>query len=102
MSNATDLLPKITVRLAVWAAIAVALVPFIFLLTTSVKPTGDAQAVPPKWVFSPTFEHYLAVFGGQTASSQAFLPLLVNSAIVAVASTVLTIALGLPAAYALA
>ena len=101
MSHATNLATRIAVRLAVWLAIAVTLVPFVFMLTTSFKPDGLAQAIPPRWLFVPTFEHYVAVFGGQTASSQAFLPLMVNSVIVAVASTALTLALGLPAAYAL-
>lgn len=93
---------RVFARLALWLAIAVAMVPFVFMLTTSIKPEGAAQAVPPKWLFAPTFEHYAAVFGGQTAASQAFLPLLVHSVIVSVGSTVLTIALALPAAYALA
>ncbi|MGH3089284.1 MAG: carbohydrate ABC transporter permease [Rubrobacteraceae bacterium] len=89
-------------RLALWAAIAVAMVPFVFMFVTSIKPEGQAQSIPPKWLFVPTLENYVAVFGGQTASSQAFLPLLVNSAVVSVGSTVLTIVLALPAAYALA
>jgi ABC-type glycerol-3-phosphate transport system permease component len=101
MSHAANRASRIAVRLAVWLAIAVTLVPFVFMLTTSVKPEGLAQAIPPRWLFAPTFEHYAAVFGGQTASSQAFLPLMVNSVIVAVASTALTLALALPAAYAL-
>jgi multiple sugar transport system permease protein/sorbitol/mannitol transport system permease protein len=71
-------------------------------LLTSIKPAGDAQAIPPKWVFLPTLEHYAAVFGGETSSSQAFLPLLWHSAVVAVSATALTILVGLPAAYALA
>jgi ABC-type glycerol-3-phosphate transport system permease component len=93
---------KVAGRLVVWGSIAAALVPLIFMLITSIKPTGDTQTIPPKWVFVPTLEHYEAVFGGQTSSSQAFLPLLWHSAIVAVCSTALTILVGLPAAYALA
>src|ERR1700738_4096542 len=86
----------------VGGASVAALVPLIFMLITSIKPTGDTQTIPPKWVFVPTLEHYAAVFGGQTSSSQAFLPLLWHSAVVAVCSTALTILVGLPAAYALA
>jgi ABC-type glycerol-3-phosphate transport system permease component len=93
---------KVAGRLVVWGSIVAALVPLIFMLITSIKPTGDTQTIPPKWVFVPTLEHYEAVFGGQTSSSQAFLPLLWHSAIVAVCSTALTILVGLPAAYALA
>jgi ABC-type glycerol-3-phosphate transport system permease component len=102
MSAAEKLTVKIAGRLVVWISIVVALVPLIFMLTTSIKPAGDTQTIPPKWLFSPTLEHYAAVFGGQTSSSQAFLPLLWHSAAVAVCSTTLTILVGLPAAYALA
>ena len=93
---------KVAGRLVVWISILIALVPLIFMLLTSIKPTGDAQAIPPKWLFLPTLEHYAAVFGGETSSSQAFLPLLWHSAVVAVSATALTMIVGLPAAYALA
>jgi multiple sugar transport system permease protein/sorbitol/mannitol transport system permease protein len=102
MSDATSWPLKVAGGLIVWISIAIALVPLIFLLLTSIKPAGDAQAIPPKWVFLPTLEHYAAVFGGETSSSQAFLPLLWHSAVVAVSATALTILVGLPAAYALA
>jgi len=93
---------KVAGRLVVWVSMIGALIPLLFMVITSIKPSGDAQTIPPKWVFRPTLEHYAAVFGGQTSSSQAFLPLLVHSAIVAVASTALSILVGVPAAYALA
>src|ERR1700737_5129472 len=89
-------------RLVVWGSIVAALWRVFFIVIYSIKPTGDTQTIPPKLVFVPTLEHYAAVFGGQTSSSQAFLPLLWHSAVVAVCSTALTILVGLPAAYALA
>ena len=93
---------RFLVRVALWVAIAVAMVPFVFLFITSIKPAGATQVIPPRWLFVPTLENYAAVFGGQTAGSQAFLPLMVHSVIVAVASTILTVILALPTAYALA
>jgi multiple sugar transport system permease protein/sorbitol/mannitol transport system permease protein len=93
---------QLVVRLAVWLVILIALVPFIFMLTTSFKPTGEALAIPPSWLFQPTLANYVQIVSGQTVSSQVFLWLVIHSAIVACASTVLTLALGLPAAYALA
>lgn len=102
MSYVSKLATRFLTRLVLWAAIAIAMVPFIFMFTTSLKPSGYAQSIPPKWLFVPTFEHYAAVFSGQTASSQAFLPLLLNSVVVSVASTLFTVFLALPAAYALA
>lgn len=102
MKNGKNLVARFLGRLALWIAIAVAMVPFVFMFVTSIKPEDQAQTIPPEWLFAPTFENYAAVFGGQTSSSQAFLPLLVHSAVVSVGSTVLTIVLALPAAYALA
>lgn len=102
MVGTSNRLYRVASRLIVWLAIAVAMIPIIFMVTTSLKPAGLAQSIPPEWLFSPTFEHYRNLFSGQTSTGQAFLPLLVNSAIVSIGSTALTIALGLPAAYALA
>ncbi len=102
VAGASSWLYRVAARIIVWLAIAFAMIPLVFMVTTSIKPAGLAQSIPPKWLFSPTLEHYLNIFSGQTASAQAFLPLLANSAIVSIASTALTIALGLPAAYALA
>ena len=87
-------------RIARWSAVAVALVPLLWMMITSIKPAGYAQAIPPKWIFSPTLEHYQVVLSGAAASP--FAPLLAHSAIVAVAATLLTLLVGLPAAYALA
>jgi ABC-type glycerol-3-phosphate transport system permease component len=102
MEDTTNRPLKIAGRLVVWVSMIGALIPLLFMVITSIKPSGDAQTIPPKWVFRPTLEHYAAVFGGETSSSQAFLPLLVHSAVVAVASTALSILVGVPAAYALA
>jgi ABC-type glycerol-3-phosphate transport system permease component len=102
MSRTVRIFSQLAVRLAVWLVILIALVPFIFMLITSFKPTGEALAIPPKWLFQPTLANYVQVVSGQTVASQAFLWLVVHSAIVACASTVLTLAVALPAAYALA
>ncbi len=102
MKNKKDLLERFLVRAALWLAIAVAMVPFVFMFVTSIKPEGQTQTIPPEWFFVPTFENYQAIFSGQTSASQSFLPLLLNSAIVSIGATALTVALALPAAYALA
>lgn len=102
MPGVSSELYRVVARVVVWLAIAVAMIPLLFMVVTSVKPAGLAQSIPPKWLFTPTLENYLNIFSGQTSSAQAFLPLLVNSAIVSIGSTALTVALALPAAYALA
>jgi ABC-type glycerol-3-phosphate transport system permease component len=95
-------LPRIALKAAVWVWVAVALVPFVFMVVTSLKPGSLANSVPPVWNFSPTLANYKAIFSaGGTASSQSFGPLLEHSAIVSLCSTLLAVAVGVPAAYAL-
>src|SRR5438132_1319124 len=98
MSRTMHFFSQFAVRLAVWLVILIALVPFLFMLTTSFKPTGEALSIPPKWLFQPTLANYVQVVSGQTVASQAFLWLVIHSAIVASVSTVLTLAVALPAA----
>jgi ABC-type glycerol-3-phosphate transport system permease component len=102
MARPVRLFLHIVVRVVVWLVILGALVPFIFMLVTSFKPTGEALTTPPKWIFQPTLDNYVQIFSGQTVSSQSFLWLVLHSAIVASISTVLILAIALPAAYALA
>jgi multiple sugar transport system permease protein/sorbitol/mannitol transport system permease protein len=92
---------SIAARAAVWLWITLAMVPLLFMLVTSVKPSGLAVSVPPVWRFTPTLDNYSDLINGNTASSGTFLPLVQNSAIVALGSTLLAIGVGLPAAYAL-
>lgn len=96
------LLPRAALRVAVWVWVLLALIPFAFMLVTSIKPLGLAITVPPVWRFTPTLSNYRAVLtAGGTSSSQSLLPLLEHSAIVAALSTLFALAVGLPAAYAL-
>jgi len=71
--------------------------PFYWMVTTSLKTQILALESPPVWVFEPTYSNYAKVL-----FDDAVLGTLVNSLIVSVSTTVLAIALGLPAAYALA
>lgn len=71
--------------------------PFYWMVTTSLKTQVVALQSPPAWMFTPTLANYWEVlFEDKVGVS------LVNSLIVAVATTVLSIGLGCPAAYALA
>ncbi|RYC29235.1 carbohydrate ABC transporter permease [Lichenibacterium minor] len=89
-------------RLLLWGAAIIALFPVIWVVLTSIKPPELSQALPPVWDFAPTLQSYRDVLGGNTYTSQAFGTLLMHSLIVTVASTLLGLALGVPAAYALA
>lgn len=71
--------------------------PFYWMVTTSLKTQILALESPPVWVFEPTFANY-----GKVLFDDAVLGTLINSLIISVSTTILAIALGLPAAYALA
>jgi sorbitol/mannitol transport system permease protein len=71
--------------------------PILWMVLTSLKTENDAIAFPPKWFFSPTLENWrTAVFGGPV------LEFMGNTAWITVLSTLLALALGIPAAYAMA
>lgn len=77
--------------------VALALFPFYWMVTSSLKEQTDLLASPPVWLFQPTLDHYRAIF-----ADQKVLNAVLNSLIVASATTVLAVLLGAPAAYALA
>jgi ABC-type glycerol-3-phosphate transport system permease component len=78
--------------LAVWAF------PVLWALLTSFKTERDVLAYPPAVIFEPTLSNYRDVLFG----SASILPNLVSSTIVAGFSTLATLVLAVPAAYALA
>lgn len=91
---------RIGVHVALWAAVAIVMLPLLWMVITSIKPSGYATAIPPKWVFQPTLDHYRGILRGE--SGTAFGPLLLHSLIVGVIATTVTVAIGLLAAYSLA
>lgn len=77
--------------------LALALTPYLWLLLTSFKTRLDALSGTPVWLFTPTFEHYPAVF-----IDKNYLPLLWNSVLIAGVTTALSLLFGVPAAYVFA
>lgn len=75
--------------------ILIVLFPFLWLMQMSFKPSQDIFAFPPKFLFTPTLEHYLGLWGARFQNSLA------NSTLASVTSTVLAIVIGVPAAYSL-
>lgn len=71
--------------------------PFLWQVVTSLKPDAELTRLPPLLPALPTLDHYRAVFSGT-----AFLRIIGNSAAVASCSTLLSIAIGSPAAFGLA
>ncbi len=73
------------------------LLPVYWMVTTAFKSLADTFASPPVIIFTPTFEHFQAVF-----VETSVLTGLRNSIIVALATTTLAVLIGTPAAYVLA
>ncbi len=84
-------------NLLTYAIVLLFMLPILWIVTTAFKTRTDAFAIPPVWFFSPTLQNFRAVVDGG-----GFLHEYRNSVIVAVATTVITLLLGVPAAYSLA
>lgn len=78
------------------AYIFFALGPILWLIQMSLKIEAEAFRMPPKLIFAPTFKNYADLFRGP------FLLSIVNSFKASTLTTLLSLALGVPAAYALA
>jgi multiple sugar transport system permease protein len=78
--------------------VSVWLFPVLWGLLTSFKTERDVLAYPPLFIFEPTLANYREVLFG----TSTILPNLLSSMIVASGSTLLTMLIAIPAAYALA
>jgi multiple sugar transport system permease protein len=83
--------------LSAWIVIGAFMLPFLWMVLGSFKTTGDFLAYPPVLWFAPTLDNYRHVL-----ADNAFARYLVNSVVVALGATAIGLALGIPAAYALA
>jgi len=68
--------------------------PVLWMVITAFKPESAAQTWPPRFVFSPTLAEFRLVFSGWG-------PYVTHSLIATIGSTILVLALGVPASYAL-
>ena len=75
----------------------VTLIPIIWMLLTSIKTRTEAFAIPPIWLFKPTFENFLSIF-----QKSRFGFYFTNSIFVAMGSTLVTVFTGSLAGYSLA
>lgn len=73
------------------------LFPIIWQLLTALKPTAELVMLPPLLPSSFTLDHFATVF-----VERPFVRILMNSTVVAGGTTVLCLAIGAPAAFALA
>lgn len=88
--------PRVATAMLIGLICLLAMVPFLWTLLITVKPVKVAFADPPVWSFRPSWEAYRDLW-----QTTFFYRYLVNTAIVAVGSTVVALVVGLPAAYAL-
>jgi len=89
---------KLLFWLCVFLVVFFCLVPILWQVLTSLKTTKDISAVPN--VYFPTqltLQHYLDLF-----TRKPFFSYILNSAFVSIISTIFCLAIGSPAAYALA
>jgi sorbitol/mannitol transport system permease protein len=82
---------------AAWPVALVMFFPIFWMLVSGFKTEVEAVSTPPKIIFRPTLENYAAVWQRADYVRHA-----ANSVIVSLGSTLLALALALPAAYAMA
>lgn len=71
------------------------LLPIVWIIEGSLKTRKQNDTIPPIWIFKPTFQAYEEI-------SRGLLRYFSNSLLVSSASVMLSLIIGLPAAYALA
>jgi multiple sugar transport system permease protein len=77
--------------------------PFIWLFVTSISTPAKLNAIPIQWLpDQPTFEHYAAMFDPANETGALFLAAFRNSLLIASTTTIISLVLGVMAAYALA
>lgn len=94
---------RLAANLAGLLVAAFAAFPVFWMVSTSVKPDREIFSTSPRPLPAhPTLEHYRSIFGGQVVPGVSFGHLLANSALVALATVLLSGAFALLAATAVA
>jgi sorbitol/mannitol transport system permease protein len=83
-----------------WIVAFVLFSPVLWMVITSFKREGSAYTDPPKFVFHPTFTEFSQVFSTGSGAGGAGAPF-EHSLFVTLATVILVLVLGIPAAYAL-
>lgn len=86
-------------RLIFWIITALILMYFLFppfwLLTTSFKTNVEAFTLPPKYIFTPTFDNYAKIFNNSNFGKYTY-----NSIVTSFLSTLICVIIGVPGGYA--
>lgn len=93
---------KVVKWILLWAVTLIvlffALGPLLWFIQISLKPQVLAWEMPPRFIFKPTFDHYISVL----TKNMDFINAFKNSMIVSVSTTTISLFLGLTSGYALA
>jgi multiple sugar transport system permease protein len=87
---------KIVKYLFLALAAFIGIVPFVLVFLTSIKTRVDAIAMPPKWIFTPTFANYI-----EELFNTDFINTAKNSLIIAGSATIISTFFGIFAGYIL-
>src|SRR5437870_13657088 len=87
---------KLLMTVLAWLVAGAVFFPIFWMTLAAFKTEIDAVSIPPRLFFTPTFENYLAV--SQRADYFKFAW---NSVVISVGSTILSLLLAIPAAYAM-
>ncbi|HZT41895.1 MAG TPA: ABC transporter permease subunit [Chthonomonadaceae bacterium] len=110
VARAPQIVRNVLAYAVVAAALAITLLPVYWIAITSFKTPVDINALTPKFAFKPTLENYDRLFyqhegdqiTGKVLGLNAFPHQLGNSLVIGILSTLLAVAMGTMAAYALA
>jgi ABC-type glycerol-3-phosphate transport system permease component len=77
--------------------------PIIYMAIVSFMPAMDIISVPPKWIFNAHINHYISVLSGGTPQVRfEFFTYTLNSIVVSLGATILSLVVSFPAAYSMA
>jgi multiple sugar transport system permease protein len=100
-SPSAFLVDSVLVYVLIAILVLFSLFPFLWMFSTSIKPDKDVFAIPPQWIPNQiTFDAYYRALFPATTNGKLFVQYFWNSTIVTVATTILTVVVAVPAAYA--
>jgi len=76
--------------------------PIVWTGLTAIKTESQALSGDPVWLFTPTFDNFIKLWTGNEYGQKPYIGKLINSFIIALITTILSLGIGLPAAYGLA
>lgn len=88
---------------ALFLAMAIICLPGLWIVLSSLRPTVEIMAKPPVWIPRElSFDAYVAMFSGVGQGGIPVIEYFRNSAIIAVTSTIIALAVGMAGGYAFA